>query len=113
MSGKHGTGHFIGERVSAIALLVLLPWFIFSVALGLDGQYDTARAWLAQPINAIGLSLFLLVTIYHAQLGVSVVVDDYIARPFTRGILLLLNTLLSLALAGIGLWAIYRISLGG
>ncbi|MDX2234578.1 MAG: succinate dehydrogenase, hydrophobic membrane anchor protein [Hyphomonadaceae bacterium] len=108
----HGTGHFIAERVTAIALLVLTPWFIVSVAL-LDGGYDGARAWAGQPLNAIGIGLFILITLYHTRLGLQVIVDDYIAKPGTRGILLGLSTVLTWAAGLISAYALYSISFGG
>lgn len=113
MSGKHGTGHFIAERVSAIALLLLLPWFVISAAMSLDGGYDQARAWIRNPLNAVGLGLLIAITCYHTQLGLRVIIDDYIGRPLTRWLLGTLNTLGAAALAGLGLWAVYTNSFGG
>lgn len=111
-TAKHGTGHFIAERVTAIALMVLTPWFLISLAL-LDGGYDSARAWVVQPINAIGIGLFILITLYHTKLGLQVIIDDYIAKPGTRGILLGLNTVLVTAAAIFSAYALYSISFGG
>ena len=109
---KHGTGHFIAERVTSIALLLLTPWFLISMAL-LDGAYDGARAWIGKPVNAIGVGLFLLITLYHMRLGIQVVVDDYIAKPGTRGVLLGLNAVLMFAASAISAYALYSISFGG
>lgn len=109
---KHGTGHFIAERVTAIALMVLTPWFLISLAL-LDGGYDGARAWVGQPFNAIGVGLFILITLYHTRLGLQVIVDDYIGNPGTRGILLGVLTVLTTAGGLISAYALYSISFGG
>jgi succinate dehydrogenase / fumarate reductase membrane anchor subunit len=111
-TAKHGTGHFIAERVSAIALLLLTPWFLISLAL-LDGGYDGARAWVGKPLNAIGVGSFILVTLYHTRLGVQVIIEDYIAKPGTRGVLLGLNTVICAAAALISAYALYSISFGG
>jgi succinate dehydrogenase / fumarate reductase membrane anchor subunit len=113
MSGKHGTGHFIGERVSAIALLFLLPWFVISAASTLHLGFDQARAWIRDPINAIGLALLIAIGAYHTQLGLRVIIDDYIGRPMTHGILSLLNLAGAAVLAGFGLWAVFVNSTGG
>jgi succinate dehydrogenase / fumarate reductase membrane anchor subunit len=110
---KHGTGHFIAERVTAIVLLVLMPWFFFSIALSMDGSYESAAAWAASPINAVGLALFLVVTFYHMRLGLQVVIEDYIHKSGTRGMLLALNSIVTLGAGLAGLWAIYKISFGG
>jgi succinate dehydrogenase / fumarate reductase, membrane anchor subunit len=110
---KHGTGHFIAERVTSIALLLLLPWFLFSVAISVNGDFDSAFRWVAHPVNAGGLLLFLVISIYHMRLGVQVVIEDYISAASSRGLLLAVNTLICLAAALAGAWAIYQISFGG
>ena len=109
---KHGTGHFIAERVTSIVLLILTPWFLISMAL-LDGGYDSALAWLSRPLNAIGVGLFLLVSLYHMRLGLQVVVEDYISVAGTRRLLLGLNTAVCLVAALISAYAIYSTSFGG
>jgi len=109
---KHGTGHFIAERVTSIALLPLTPWFVISIAL-LDGGYDEARAWIGKPFNAIGVGLFLLISLYHMRLGIQVVVEDYVGKPGTRSLLLGLNTALMVVAALISVYALYSISFGG
>jgi len=115
MSAKtgHGTGHFIAERLSSVLLLVLLPWFLISAALSLDGTYDSARAWLASPFNSIGVGLFLLISLYHMRLGVQVIAEDYLDNEGTRRLVLGVNTLITLLAAVIGVYALYKISFGG
>lgn len=108
----HGTGHFIAERVTSIVLLFLLPWFLISVAL-LDGGYESARAWLASPFNALGLGVLVLVGLYHARLGVQVIIDDYIANAQTRSILMGLITFVAASAAAVSAYALYSISFGG
>lgn len=109
----HGTGHFIAERLSSVLLLVLLPWFMISAALSLDGTYDSARAWLASPFNAIGVGLFLLISLYHMRLGVQVIAEDYLDNEGTRRLVLGVNTLITVLAAVVGVYALYKISFGG
>jgi hypothetical protein len=54
-SAKHGVGHFIQQRATAIFLAVLLPWFALSILLGTDGSYDSVMGWMKHPVNAAGL----------------------------------------------------------
>lgn len=77
-SAKDGTGHWSVQRLTAVALLLLTPWFLW-LALGLVGadQY-TARLALAHPVNATLLLAFLLSMFWHAQLGLQVVIEDYV-----------------------------------
>jgi succinate dehydrogenase / fumarate reductase membrane anchor subunit len=112
MSGKHGTGHFIAERVTSILLLMLTPWFVISLAL-LDGGYDSALAWVRQPLNAIGVGVFLIVTLYHTRLGLQVVAEDYIADQGTLRILMGVNAFIMFVASAVTAYALYSISFGG
>ena len=77
-SANNGTGHWWTQRLTAIALLLLTPWFAWLV-LGLVGADQQAtRAALAQPVNATLLLAFLVSLFWHAQLGMQVIVEDYV-----------------------------------
>ena len=97
-SAKSGTEHYIRQRVSAIALLFLVPWFVISGLLAMKGGYASAYAWVAHPINAILMILTLGAAIYHMRLGMQVVIEDYIAKTSSKHILLILSTFFSIAL---------------
>ena len=77
-AAKNGTGHWWLQRLTASALLLLTPWFVW-LLLGLVGadQYGT-RMTLAQPLNATLLLAYVLALFWHAQLGLQVVVEDYV-----------------------------------
>jgi succinate dehydrogenase / fumarate reductase membrane anchor subunit len=77
-SAKNGTQHWWLQRLSALALLVLTPWFLLLV-LGLVGadQID-ARSAIAEPASAALLLAFVLSLFWHAQLGLQVVIEDYV-----------------------------------
>lgn len=111
-SARSGTGHFIAERVTSVLLAVLTPWFVISAAMHLPFGYEGARAWVADPWVAPPLAVFVLVSLHHMWLGLTVVVEDYIHRPVTKMALLLLNLSLCIALAAASLFAILRISVG-
>lgn len=77
-SAKDGTGHWWLQRLTALALLVLTPWFVW-LALGLIGaNYFTVRATLGQPFNATLMLAYVLSMFWHAQLGLQVVIEDYV-----------------------------------
>jgi succinate dehydrogenase / fumarate reductase, membrane anchor subunit len=77
-SAKDGVNHWWMQRVTAIALLVLAPWFIY-FAVGLIGaDHYTVRATIAEPLNATFLVSFIIAMCWHARLGLQVVVEDYI-----------------------------------
>lgn len=77
-AAKEGVGHHWGTVVTAIGLIPLSLWFVISV-IGLAGaDYATFKAWAGQPFNASLFVLTVLMVIYHAQLGLQMVVEDYV-----------------------------------
>lgn len=77
-SAKDGVNHWWMQRVTALALLILAPWFIyFAVSLIGADQYSV-RAAIAQPFNATLLVSFMIAMCWHARLGLQVVVEDYV-----------------------------------
>jgi succinate dehydrogenase / fumarate reductase membrane anchor subunit len=112
-SAKHGVGHFIGQRVSAVALVILICW-AFAQTPGLAaGGYDGARLWLASPVNAALASLTLVTGFYHAQLGMRVVIEDYFEQPAARTVLLILNAFVAWAAAAVGVISLLKVAFGG
>jgi succinate dehydrogenase / fumarate reductase membrane anchor subunit len=112
-SAKRGVGHFIGQRVSAAALVILICW-AFSQTPGLiAGGYDGARAWLAAPLNAALASLLAAVGFYHAQLGMQVIIEDYFQQPLTRTGLLILNAFVGWAAAAVAVISLLKVAFGG
>lgn len=97
-SAKSGTTHHVRQRVSALALIVLVPWFLFSMINAATGGYDIARDWASQPLNAVLLVLTAGAAFYHMRLGMQVVIEDYILGTGLRGALLILNSFASLGL---------------
>lgn len=111
-SSHHGVAHFIAQRVSAIALIILVPWCVISAIIALQGDYTVIREWVASPINAFALILLLAAGFYHMRLGIQIVIEDYIARPASRALLLLLNYFLTIGFATASILAVLMIVLG-
>jgi len=97
-AAKSGTSHYIRQRVTAIALLFLVPWFLYSIVTVSQTGYAGSAAWVGQPVNAILLVLTLAAALTHMRLGMQVVIEDYIAKSSTRQALLILNTFAVMAL---------------
>lgn len=91
-ASKTGTSHHIRQRVSALGLIVLVPWFLFSVMKAALGGYADAVAWVSSPLNATLLVLTAGAAFYHMRLGMQAIIEDYISRPGTRAALQILNT---------------------
>ncbi|MET3930608.1 succinate dehydrogenase, hydrophobic membrane anchor protein [Lysobacter soli] len=111
-SAKDGTGHFIVQRVTAIALIFLAIYALGLIISMIGDDYATVRATVAHPCHAILLTAFSIATFWHAKLGVQVIIEDYVHTPFSATALHLLNIFVC-ALAGIAsVLAIVRIALG-
>ena len=110
-SAKSGVGHFWWQRVTAIALALLVPYIVFLLACVGVADVETLRATIAQPWNAILFTVFAIALFWHAKLGLQVVIEDYIHH---RGLHLALQILLLLgSLIGVltAIFAIARIAL--
>lgn len=77
-SAREGTQHFKMQRLTALSNVVLVLWFVFSVAALGDADYRAVRGWLASPVSATLMILLVVSTFYHARLGLQVVVEDYV-----------------------------------
>jgi succinate dehydrogenase / fumarate reductase membrane anchor subunit len=109
-SAKHGVHHFITLRATAIALLFLLPWFLISLFNAVRGGYDGAIDFIASPVNAVLLLLMVGASLYHMRLGMEEVIEDYIGRPFTKMLLLMLNSFISIVLFAAAAFAVLAIA---
>lgn len=112
VSEHHGAGEWKAERLSSLILAPLTLWGLWSAAQLAGGGYDGALIWFQSPVNAVLLALTLLASLWHMNLGLKVIVDDYIHKPGTRGALLTLIALLCLVLAFASVFLIVRLALG-
>jgi succinate dehydrogenase / fumarate reductase membrane anchor subunit len=109
-SAKDGTGHFIRQRVTAIAM-VLAGIYLLGVLIGLSGaEYDHARMIVADPFNATVLAGFVLAAFWHAKLGLQVIIEDYVHTPLLAGIAQLANLFVCALAACAGVLAVLRVA---
>ncbi|MEO8926635.1 MAG: succinate dehydrogenase, hydrophobic membrane anchor protein [Caulobacteraceae bacterium] len=113
-SAKHGVGHFIGQRVSAAALVFLVLWGVWSAFfLARSGDYEVARSWLASPVNAALVVLTALAAFYHMRIGMAVIVEDYVHRPATKAVLLIANLFVCYGGAALTVVCLLKVAFGG
>lgn len=112
-SAKHGFSHWWWQRVTAIALVPLTLWFVYSVLSLISGDHGSASAWLSSPINATIMLLFVLTALFHAQTGLQVVIEDYIHTKWVNLTLLLLIKFASVAMAVLAIISVLTVVLGG
>jgi succinate dehydrogenase membrane anchor subunit len=112
-SAREGGEHWLSERVTSIALLLLGLWLIASLLLLPSLDQRTLVEWLRLPSAAVPMALLIVVGFRHALEGMKVVVDDYVHEEGNR---FALNTLLLFLAVGGGalaLFALARIAFGG
>ena len=110
-SAKYGTQHWIMQRFSAVVLIAFFIYIAF-LATSLSGaSYLEAVAVIANPVHAILLSLFIIAGFYHGQLGLQVVIEDYIHKTAIKIGLIWAVKLSAVALATVGIFSILRLAL--
>lgn len=109
-SAKSGTQHFWSMKVSSVALLFLVPMFIFTFGGILGSSHAEVTAYFARPFPAIVAALTLLVGFKHFNDGVQVLIEDYVHGPMEK-ILIILMTCLSYGAAATGVFAIAKLAL--
>jgi succinate dehydrogenase membrane anchor subunit len=110
-SAKDGTEHWWAQRVSAVALIPLTLWFLFSLLMlpGLD--YETVKTWLSLPTSGFFCVLLLVVLTYHSYLGTTVVIEDYVHTAGMKLLSLLVLRFSYALVCGAGVFAVLRIVL--
>lgn len=112
-SAKHGFSHWWLQRVSAVALIPLTLWFVFSMVCLSTSDYTHAVTWLSSPINATIMLLFTLVALFHGQTGLQTVIEDYIHTTWLNLSLLLSVKFASVILAVLAIISVLKVVLGG
>jgi len=79
-SAGSGVHHWWAQRFSAILLVPLTLWLVWTLAVLSGADYAEARDWIASPWNASMAVLLVASVFYHARLGVQVVIEDYVHR---------------------------------
>ncbi len=110
-SAKDGTTHFWRQRLTALLLIPLVLLIGFSLA-ALPVDHATLTGWIQQTWVTIALILLIIVTFYHAQLGLQVIIEDYVASHGRRTALLLVSNLACLLVGTIGVFSVLKISFG-
>lgn len=111
-SAKEGVTHWWRQRLTALLLIPLIIWTLIAVSQLAGAGFAEARAFVGAPLNAGLLLILLWATAYHGQLGVQVVIEDYIHTRWLELTLLLLVKLAALIVVVMGTLAVLRIALG-
>ena len=112
-SAKDGVGHWWAQRLTAIALIPLVVWFAISLVMLSGADYTVVRAWIGSPLVMMLLVLTISVGLHHGQLGMQVVIEDYVGSDGWKLALIVIVKFIAV-LFGLGaIVAILRIGFGG
>jgi succinate dehydrogenase / fumarate reductase membrane anchor subunit len=112
-SAKEGVSHWWAQRVTAVALVPLTLWFVISLLSVAHADHETAVDWVSRPFNTVLLIILLITLFYHAQLGMQVVIEDYVHAEGAKLASLLLVKFVVILLAASAILAVLRIAFGG
>jgi len=110
-SAKEGVHHWWMQRLTSIALVPLTIWFLVSLLTLPSFEHVTVISWIAQSWTALLLILFILVATWHSQLGVRVVVEDYV-HGGAKTLTLVLITFIHALVAAAGVFAVLKVAFG-
>jgi len=111
-SAHHGGGHWLEERFTSVALVLLALWLIFSIVMLPVLDYGTLKEWLSSAWGAIPMALLIIAAFKHGLDGLKVAVDDYVHDEGNRiGVHFALN-MAAIAGASVALFALAKIVFG-
>ncbi len=112
-SAREGTGHFWAQRLTAIALIPLVIFFLgFLISLN-GADFITVRAALANPFVGLMFLLMVVAGLYHMRLGMHVIIEDYIHSEGGKIALIILNTFFAIAVGVAAVFALVKLAFGG
>ena len=98
MSASEAVHHWWAQRLTAVVLIPLSLWFVYSLTTMYSANYETVTLWLNNATNSLLMLFFILSLYYHAVLGLQVVIEDYVESDWQRkSLLLLIKIIFSIA----------------
>ena len=112
-SAKDGTHHWLSHRITAIANIPLVVFFVVSFVGNAGKGHAEWVAWLKQPIVSVLMILFIANMVYHMRLGLQVLIEDYVYDPGTKFASMIALTFSCVLIASLSIFSILRIAFGG
>ena len=111
-SARGGSAHWVAQRVTGVALVLLGSWFVLALACQGGASHEQVTEWLRSPASSVLMLLLVVVAAWHASLGLQVVVEDYVPSRGARTALLIAIKFSLVVAAVMGVLAVLRIAFG-
>lgn len=112
-SAKQGVHHWWAQRITAVALIPLVVWFAVSLIMMSGADHAVVRAWIGSPVAMVLLTLTIVIGLHHGQLGLQVVIEDYVGSDGWKLALIVLVRFIAVFFGLAAIVAILRIGFGG
>jgi len=112
-AAKEGVHHWWLQRLTSVALVLLTIWFVLALLNLPDLSYPTVTLWMSGTITALLLILFVVTAAWHSQLGLRVIIEDYVHARGVRTALLMLSTFVHVLLGGAGALSVLQVLFRG
>ena len=112
-SAHSGVHHWWAQRLTAIALIPLVVWFAISLVMMSGADYGAVRAWIGSPFVMVLLILTIAIGLHHGQLGLQVVIEDYVHGDGSKLALIVAVRFIAVLFGLAAIVAILRIGFGG
>ncbi|MHA1108370.1 MAG: succinate dehydrogenase, hydrophobic membrane anchor protein, partial [Alphaproteobacteria bacterium] len=110
-SAGEGAARWCAERLTAVALVPLMLWFVASLIMLTGAGHGAVVAWLGDPVTAVIMVLLIGAVFHHAQLGLQVVIEDYVHTEWRKIAAIVFVKFAAIALAAACIFAILKIAL--
>lgn len=111
-SAHDGVGHWWAQRLTAILLVVLTAWLVWALTALVGADHAAAATFVAHPFNTVMAILFVTVGLHHGQLGLQVVIEDYVHNRAMEVFLMVAIKALALFGGLLAVLAILKLALG-